>query len=39
VVTAPARPYWHVSLLVGLFTLCTAAITEFQIGRLRMRRA
>jgi serine/threonine-protein kinase len=39
VVMATQRPYWHVTLLVALFTLCAAAITEFQIGRVRIPRA
>ena len=39
VAVATPRPHWHVAVLVALFTLCTAAISEFQIGRVRMPRS
>ncbi|RLS34561.1 MAG: serine/threonine protein kinase [Planctomycetota bacterium] len=35
---SPAATPWHVALIVAILTLCTAAITGFQIGRVRMPR-
>jgi len=36
---APGPVVWHVALIVDVIMLCTAAITDFQIGRIRLPRA
>ena len=37
--TTPGPVIWHVALILDVLMLCTAAITEFQIGRIRLPRA
>ena len=38
-IAAPGPVVWHVALIVDVLMLCTAAITDFQIGRIRLPRA
>ncbi|MSR27635.1 MAG: serine/threonine protein kinase [Planctomycetaceae bacterium] len=38
-VATPGPVIWHVALILDVLMLCTAAITEFQIGRIRLPRA
>jgi eukaryotic-like serine/threonine-protein kinase len=38
-IVAPGPVIWHVALIVDVLMLCTAAITDFQIGRIRLPRA
>ena len=37
--SSPGPVIWHVALILDVLMLCTAAITEFQIGRIRLPRA
>lgn len=38
VAIAPRPVMWHVALILDVLILCTAAITDFQIGRIRLPR-
>lgn len=38
-IAAPGPVVWHVALILDVLMLCTAAITDFQIGRIRLPRA
>ena len=38
-IAAPGPVIWHVALIFDVLLLCTAAITDFQIGRIRLPRA
>ena len=38
-IATPGPVLWHVALILDVLMLCTAAITEFQIGRIRLPRA
>ena len=38
-IAAPGPVVWHVALIFDVLMLCTAAITDFQIGRIRLPRA
>jgi len=38
-VATPGPVIWHVALILDVLIVCTAAITEFQIGRIRLPRA
>jgi hypothetical protein len=37
-VVAPGAVVWHVAGILDVLILCTAAITAFQIGRIRLPR-
>jgi hypothetical protein len=38
VAIAPPPVMWHVALILDVLILCTAVITDFQIGRIRLPR-